>query len=116
MNNKNRGTGAGGNQTNINGKNFENNTDNKVNNNPLVMFYTQRGLNKFLKLKYKLLHFRNPDEAYIISNIGEKPILIILEKKNQNSNGSVEDKLWAGPSFKREYELTLGHIFFKYYI
>ena len=69
MNNKNRETGVGGNQKNINGKNFEN----KVNNNPLVMFYTQHGLNKYLKVTYKLLHFRNPDEAYIISNIGEKP-------------------------------------------
>jgi hypothetical protein len=40
-----------------------------------------------------------------------KPIIKILEKKNQNKNGSVETKLWAGPSLKREYESVFGDNF-----
>ena len=35
----------------------------------------------------------------------------ILEKKEQHCEGSVETKLWAGPSLKREYEILLGEKF-----
>ena len=37
-----------------------------------------------------------------------RKIIKILEKKEQNVEGSVETKLWSGPSLKREYELVLG--------
>ena len=39
----------------------------------------------------------------------------ILEKKEQHVDGSVETKLWSGPSLKREYELVLGDKFNVYY-
>ena len=35
----------------------------------------------------------------------------ILEKKEQNVNGSAETKLWSSPSLKREYELVFGENF-----
>jgi hypothetical protein len=38
-----------------------------------------------------------------------------LEKKEQNVDGSVETKLWSGPSLKREYELVLGPDFEVHY-
>ena len=61
--------------------------------------------------KYNIDIFRNPDEAYIIEYKNGKKVLKILEKKNQNGEGSVETKLWAGPSLKREYEYILGNNF-----
>jgi hypothetical protein len=76
-----------------------------------IIFVLQTGLKKYLKYKYNIEIFRCPDEAYIIEyNNGEK-IIKILEKKEQNVSGSVETKLWACPSLKREYELVLGNEF-----
>jgi len=60
---------------------------------------------------YNIDIFRNPDEAYIIDYKNGKKVIKILEKKNQSGEGSVETKLWAGPSLKREYELVLGNDF-----
>jgi hypothetical protein len=34
----------------------------------------------------------------------------ILEKKNQNAEGSVDTKLWAGPSLKREYQICFDKL------
>lgn len=77
--------------------------------NKTIVFVSQIGLKLYLKHKYNIDIFRNPDEAYIIEyNSGEKKI-IIIEKKNQNVDGSVETKLWSGPSLKREYELVLDN-------
>ena len=42
-------------------------------------------------------------------------LIKILEKKEQNVEGSVIDKLLSGPSFKREYELVLGSGFEVHY-
>jgi len=69
---------------------------------------------KFFKQNYSLeLDWcRTPDEAYIIND----KKLIIIEKKNQNVNGSVEDKLWTGPIFKEEYEIIFKDIFEIQYI
>ena len=116
----NTGTGAGGKNTNIYGKKFEDKTNNE---NKLIddgfikesysktkygyylyktiYFTLQNGLKLFIKSKYDIDIFRCPDEAYIIK---------ILEKKEQNVEGSVETKLWSSPSLKREYELILGEI------
>jgi predicted small secreted protein len=55
--------------------------------------------------------FRCPDEAYIIEYTNGVKVIKILEKKEQNVEGSVETKLWSGPSLKREYELVLGNGF-----
>ena len=134
----NQGTGAGGANTNYHGKKFEYKTDNYIrlldegydkNNlikkpkkkydyylsknfdNKTIIFVAQNGLKAYMKMKYDINIFRCPDEAYIIEyNTGRK-IIKILEKKEQNVEGSVEIKLWSGPSLKREYELVLGDKF-----
>jgi hypothetical protein len=137
----NRGTGAGGSNTNYYGKLFEEKTNNsqrlleigytknsftktpKKNNYYLsktyedrtVVFVLQTGLKMYIKTKYNIDLFRCPDEAYITEyNTGRK-VIQILEKKEQNVEGSVETKLWSGPSLKREYELVLGADFEVYY-
>jgi hypothetical protein len=133
----NKGTGAGGSNTNLYGKQFEDKTNNSerlikmgykrhdcyVTKGKIkldyyylsrvfdktIYFVIQNGLKKFMKAKYNIDIFRCPDEAYIID--GNRKIIIILEKKEQNVEGSVETKLWSGPSLKREYELVLGNEF-----
>jgi len=128
----NKGIGAGGANTNYFGKKFEEKTNNesillnneytkttlskKVNDYYLsktfddktIIFLLQNGLKTYMKNKFNILLFRCPDEAYIIEYNTGKKVIKILEKKNQNVEGSVETKLWAGPSLKREYELVLG--------
>jgi len=139
----NKGTGAGGSNTNYYGKKFEEKTNNelrlfndgfikhnstksksikgynyylsKVFEDKTIVFVLQNGLKTYMKNKYDIDLFRCPDEAYIIEyNTGRK-VIKILEKKEQNVEGSVETKLWSGPSLKREYELVLGDSFEVYY-
>ena len=133
---KNKGTGAGGAKTNENGKNFEKKTNNEENllkngyikinlskskyylskkfKNKTIDFVIQNNFKTYVNKFYNIEIFRNPDEAYIINYNSGKKIIKILEKKNQNVNGSVflrsfcEKELWSGPSLKREYELVLG--------
>ena len=126
---KNKGSKAGGANTNYYGKKFEEKTDNEImlkNDNYLIehinknyylyknidtkntVFVKQQGLKSYIKKKYDIELFRNPDEAYIIDNNDGKIIIKILEKKEQRVSGSVETKLWASPSLKREYELMMG--------
>jgi hypothetical protein len=170
-NNKNKGTGAGGKQTNFYGKMFEAKTnnsdrlinqfgfvpmefkgnesvpiskdqweltgkkydfllrshqslthahsDNSSNNNASnnnrnttknEVFVLQTGMKRYMMMRYGVQMFRFPDEAYIIeTRSGDETHLTvkILEKKEQQVQGSVDIKLWAGPSLKREYELVL---------
>jgi hypothetical protein len=125
----NKGIGAGGKFTNYFGKQFEEQTNNKprliemgyIYNKHLnylshsedersIIYTCQQGLKKYIKHKYNISLFRNPDEAYIIEYKGNK-IIKILEKKEQRVEGSMETKLWSGPSLKREYELVLGNEF-----
>jgi len=127
---------AGGANTNLYGKAFEAKTDNyarllesgyKTNNfskkskknadylssnmeDKTIIFTSQNGLKLYMKNKYDIELFRNPDEAYIIEKNG-KYIIKILEKKAQNVEGSVETKLWSGPALKREYEIIMGNNF-----
>lgn len=125
----NRGTGAGGANTNAYGKKFEEKTHNqtrllnagytmhclnkkynylsKTFDHKTVVFVSQNGLKLYMKHKYNIELFRCPDEAYIFE-YADRKVIKILEKKEQNVEGSVETKLWAGPSLKREYELVLG--------
>lgn len=132
----NKGTGAGGSMTNISGKSFEektNNEDNLLNfgfvkttlndtkcgyylkkdyKDKSIVYVSQSGLKTYMKWKYDIDMFRCPDEAYIITYKRRKHVVIkILEKKAQNGSGSVETKLWAGNSLKREYLLVLGDMF-----
>ena len=141
----NNGTGAGGANTNYYGKIFEEKTNNRqrlidmgyTRNNftknqktkkpkkyeylsktfedKTVVFVLQNGLKTYMKHKYNIEVFRCPDEAYIIEYISGKKIIKILEKKEQRVYGSVETKLWSGPSLKREYELVLGNNFTVFY-
>jgi CRISPR/Cas system-associated exonuclease Cas4 (RecB family) len=67
----------------------------------------QNGLKTFLRKNYGIDDFfRCPDEAYIME-LGARRKIKVLEKKEQNVEGSVETKLWGGPALKREYELML---------
>lgn len=138
----NKGTGAGGANTTCNGKKFEKKTDNqsrllnddyiknsftknakkgydyylsKTFEDKTIVFVLQNGLKKYIKNKYNIEIFRCPDEAYIIEYNTGKKIIKILEKKAQKVDGSVETKMWASPSLKREYELVLGSDFEVHY-
>ena len=145
-NSVNKGTGAGGSNTNYYGKKFEEKTNNsyrlinigynknnftkktkqttstadydflsKTFEDKTIIFVLQNGLKRYIKHKYNIDLFRCPDEAYIIEYKTGKKIIKILEKKEQRVEGSVETKLWSGPSLKREYELVLGDEFEVHY-
>jgi len=135
----NKGTGAGGANTNYYGKKFEEKTNNqqrlleigytknsftkkaydyylsKTFEDKKIVFVLQNGLKMYMKNKYNIDLFRCPDEAYIIEYTSGRKVIKILEKKEQNVEGSVETKLWSGPSLKREYELVLGAEFEVFY-
>ncbi len=130
---KNRGTGAGGAATNYLGKRFEEWTNNeerfirdgyekiffnekrkkgfylsKKDVDKTIIYTKQYSFKKYIKKNYNIEIFRCPDEAYIFEYNNGRKLIKILEKKEQNVNGSVETKLWSGPSLKREYEIVLG--------
>jgi len=132
----NKGTGAGGSNTNLYGKLFEEQTNNEirlihqgfikiVTNNKTkfgyhliktfedkkVIFVSQSGFKEYIKTVYNIELFRCPDEAYIFEYTNGKRIIKILEKKEQNVQGSVDTKLLAGPAFKEEYFESLEGIF-----
>jgi hypothetical protein len=130
----NKGTGAGGSKTNLNGKSFEEKTFyekklleqgfiqeqyylSKTYPDKRIVVLTQHQFWRYMKEIYHIEQsdlFRIPDEAYVIEyNDGRREIKI-LEKKNQNVGGSVDIKLWAGPSLKREYELIFGEFQIQY--
>jgi len=80
------------------------------------IFVTQENLKVYMKIKFGIIMFRSPDEAYItIPSDGSKTHIKILEKKELNLIGSIETKLFTGPAFKREYNLILGDRFIVYY-
>lgn len=135
----NKGTGAGGANTNYYGKKFEEKTNNqkrllemgyiknsftkktydyylsKTFEDKNIVFVLQNGLKMYMKNKYNIDLFRCPVEAYIIEYTCGRKVIKILEKKEQNVEGSVETKLWSGSSLKREYELVLGPGFEVFY-
>ena len=126
----NRGTGAGGENTNINGKSFEDKTSNEpylisvgyirhkipgktgkydyylenITDFGSIVYLTQGGLKSYIKWKFGINIERYPDEAYLIRIGDDNYILKILEKKNQNVAGSVNTKLYAAGGLKDEYE------------
>lgn len=130
---QNKGTGAGGANTNANGKPFEEKTSNEprllangykktvysskkkydyslektLSDGTKVLFFTQSGLKDYMARTFGLELFRNPDEAYLIQK-GDSYTVKILEKKAQNVSGSVDTKLLAGPGFIEEYQECLG--------
>lgn len=136
---KNKGAGAGGSNTNLYGKAFEEKTSNesrllkdgyfieslsigkttkkfayflyKQFEDKKIVFLLQNGLKTYMKQQYDIDVFRCPDEAYVIEYENGENKIIVLEKKAQYVDGSVETKLWSGPSLKREYEILLNPIF-----
>jgi len=135
----NKGTGAGGANTNVTGKSFEQKTENETRllasgfirkeipgcektktgyylvketttPNQSIVYLTQGGLKAYFNHFFKKEMCRHPDEAYLFRN-GDKYTLKILEKKNQNGSGSVDTKLLAGLGFIKEYEILLGEGF-----
>jgi hypothetical protein len=132
----NKGTGAGGANTNYYGKKFEEKTNNekrfldngyekiilnkkskngyylsKTFEDKTIIFVSQSGLKEYIKHKYNIELFRCPDEAFIIEYTSGKRVIKILEKKEQNVEGSVDTKLLAGPIFKEEYIEALEYNF-----
>lgn len=106
----NKGTGAGGSNTNHYGKLFEEKTNNqqrlldtgyiknsftkttkkaydyylsKTFEDKTIVFVLQNGLKMYMKNKYNIDLFRCPDEAYIIEYTDGKKVIKILEKKEQ---------------------------------
>jgi len=129
----NQGTGAGGKNTNINGKNFEkkislvpylmkNDFERKVLTkrsyylelgvgNMRMKYFQQSSFRHYMKKTYSESMIRVPDEVVILERDGSKPILFVIEIKNQNVEGSVETKLWACDGLKYEYEFLYSEIF-----
>jgi len=134
---ENKGTGAGGANTNVNGKSFEKKTENEtrllsagfirktipgstgkygfylvkeITPTESITYLTQGGLKAYFAHFFQKEMCRSPDEAYLFRN-GESYTLKILEKKNQNTAGSVDTKLLAGKGFIDEYEFLLGEKF-----
>jgi hypothetical protein len=133
----NRGTGAGGANTNKSGKTFEQKTENEsrllaagfikkpiveknkakfnyflertISPTASIVYLTQGALKLYFKTVFSTEMHRCPDEAYLFRQ-GDKYLLKILEKKNQNVAGSVDTKLMAGNGFIRDYKKCLKNI------
>lgn len=130
----NQGIGAGGANTNINGLSYEELTDLKSMYKSCTQTLNRSEIqfegydNTFIKVnKSALYHYmkqigemntelipaagcKQPDEAYIYKNI-----LFILEKKFQQTSGSVDEKIQTG-SFKKIHYGELFPNFKIYYI
>ena len=134
----NRGTGAGGANTNKSGKSFEQKTENETrllqvgfvkksiikkskakcnyylekreSDTSSIVYLTQGALKLYFKTFFAIEMHRCPDEAYLFQK-GERYTLKVLEKKNQNVPGSVDTKLMAGNGFIRDYKKCLGAAF-----
>jgi hypothetical protein len=129
---KNRGTGAGGSNTTLEGGAFERFTDNETKlkdigfektthnkknktgyflskeiNGKKIVYVKQHGFKSYMKKFFNIMVNRQPDEAYIINTDGAYTVKI-LEKKMQNRTGTTDVKLWAAPALKKEYEEILN--------
>jgi hypothetical protein len=124
----NKGTGAGGCKTNKSGKTYEQKVDCsnylisngfkyisenkntylfKTIKNLEILFFKHRELNKYLQKNFNKKIYRIPDQSILIKSKENKPKLIIIEIKNQNVSGSVDEKLWAGIAIKKNYQIWL---------
>lgn len=131
---KNRGTGAGGAATNTSGLTFENKVSSEEHllslefskvifnknikngfylwkrypDDTNVFFLKKKGFNLYMKSKFNVDIEREPDEAFIVIDKEGNKKMFILEKKNQNRDGSVEDKIEAayGIRFHYRYHAT----------
>ena len=133
----NKGTGAGGAKTNYNGLSFEEKTsiEPKLSEYKYVIkeikikkrkgiyyeykeddlniiYFKKNSFKLYFEKEFNIITYKQPDEAYLIKKNNEY-ILKILEKKNQNVEGSVEDKLKTGAFNRKEYELMINNDKFK---
>jgi hypothetical protein len=114
----NRGTGAGGAKTNLHGKAFESKTEHLTGfiqkrigyEKDNIILLRQGELKQYFRKTFQKELIRHPDEAYLIRQ-GDQYTLKILEKKNQNVEGSVIEKLGLGAFYKEEYQSCLGPMF-----
>ena len=107
----NRGTGAGGSNTNKTGLGFESDTDIGVIDNMIRLpqgelhrFMNKNGyiLDENYKNSKNLAHgCKRPDDAFLFP---DKKILFIIEKKCQNTSGSVAEKLQTAVFKKSFYQ------------
>jgi hypothetical protein len=131
----NKGTGAGGANTNKNGLSFEQNTSiekiletkeyvktcmnyknkkcyyytyNDKENNQEIIYFTKNGFKLYFRENFDIKPYKEPDEAFLIKK-NDNFHLKILEKKNQNVNGSVEEKLKTGDFTRKEYEMIVNN-------
>ena len=119
----NRGTKAGGKNTNINGLNFEKETSCKnILEEKCYKDYSKNLFKLFINKKkiYSVIDgCKSPDECYINE---DKKHIIIIEKKFQNKSGSVCEKIQTAP-FKKLYfekilslyEITYAYILSKWF-
>ncbi len=64
-----------------------------------IIYFKKNSFKLYFEKEFNIITYRQPDEAYLIKskiNNDNNYILKILEKKNQNVDGSVEDKLKTG--------------------
>lgn len=123
QNPKNRGTGAGGKNTNKNGLSFEKKTDlerflcdkgfvkkelgkrhyylfKKIKEGFYIYYATKGSFNKILDKILSKKVYKIPDEGFLIKKGGVVSVKII-EKKNQNVQGSVFEKMYT-PVYVRD--------------
>jgi hypothetical protein len=127
----NKGTGAGGANTTKNGMAFECLTSNALRLEDLgftktlvgkgktmftlsksyededktITFASKHGFKKLIKTLFNVDLYREPDEAYVVHyKATNQYIIMIVEKKNQNCEGSVEEKLFTGAFIRRLYQ------------
>lgn len=121
---KNKGTGAGGKNTNANGLNFEKETNFKNFLDKLgYVDYSKSSFKSFLKdkkINKSLIDgCKSPDECYINE---ETKHVIVIEKKFQNVGGSVCEKIQTAP-FKKlffekllpTYKITYAYVLSKWF-
>jgi hypothetical protein len=125
---------SGGFKTTKNGINFENMTCNITNliengfymkkNNTywylkkyygtkIIRFIPPKLFKKYIFDRFGIYVYRKPDEVYII-NDGNNWTIKIIEKKFQNVPGTIEDKLWAGPAYKHDYQMMFPEFKIEY--
>jgi len=113
---RNRGTGAGGANTNKSGLQFEDSILGHLKNGQEYDFGTttlrffKKGefLREMQDLKnVEFQHNKQPDGIYVSK---DKKTIFILELKNQNESGSVDEKLMIGPGLLYHYKVMYPSI------
>ena len=93
--------------------NYNNNKYNNKNNKKKIIYMKQNNFKLFLEKEFDVDPediYRKPDEAFLIISNNDYH-LKILEKKNQNEEGSVEEKIKNGQFNIREYQKMLKDLF-----